>query len=156
MVRQLNADRPPLVELDQDFHAFLEKLRLLADELLGKLDLVEGLDVHEDEGVAVLVEELKILLIEIDGLDAVAAAKALVELGAIHDVFEFDLIVRAALAGLHGLGFDGHPQLALMIDHGARADFVSADRGLFRSMRKSALLLPAHARGAQPAFRRAR
>src|SRR6202035_4585949 len=77
--------------------------------------------------VAALVKELKVFLVELDRLHAVAGPKALVELCSVDDVLELDLVVRAALARFDCLGLDRQPQGALMLDHGARADFVSGN-----------------------------
>jgi hypothetical protein len=49
-------------------------LRLVADEILLKLDLVVGFDVHEGERVVAREQEREILFVEIDFLDRLAGA----------------------------------------------------------------------------------
>ena len=87
--------------------------------------------VHEYKRVALLVEEGEILLFEADLFDGFSGAKALVELGAVEEVLQFDLVVGAALAGLDCVRPDGDPEAAIMFDHIARTDFIAVDFHLF-------------------------
>jgi hypothetical protein len=87
------------------------------------------LRVHEHQRVLLGVEEREILLLEPDFFDGLGGTEALVELGAVDQVLELDLIVRAALAGLHMVGPDRHPQPAIVLDDVAGTDFVAVDLG---------------------------
>src|SRR5690606_41866468 len=67
----------------------------LADEILLQLELLVGLGVHEHKRVALLVEKGEVLLLEPDLLHRLGGAEALVELGAVDEVLQFDLVVGA-------------------------------------------------------------
>ncbi len=68
-LRQLDADRPVLVQLHLHVHAVLQEARALADEILGKLDLIVSRGIHEHELVALLVEKLKLPALDLGFLD---------------------------------------------------------------------------------------
>ena len=99
----------------------------VAEQRLVDRDLLEALLVHEVELLALLVEELVLLLVEAHALDRLDRAEALVELGAVDQVLELDLLVGRPLAGLDVLGPDHAPQPVLVLEHVARADLVGAD-----------------------------
>ena len=69
LLRDGDADRLAFMALHRDLHALLQEGRALLQELLGKLDLVVGVHVHEHEHVALLVEELIVVLFEPHALD---------------------------------------------------------------------------------------
>ena len=127
LIGQRNADRPFVVELDRDHHAVLQEGGAVADEFLLQFELLVAFGVHENQRVALLVEEGEILLFQPDLLDGLGRAEALVELGAVDEVLQFDLIVGAALAGLHMIGPDRHPEAAIVLDDVAGTDFVTVD-----------------------------
>ena len=129
LVGQRDADRPLVVKLDGDHHAVLQEGGAVADEILLQLELLVAFGVHEHQRVALLVEEGEILLLQPDLLDRLGGAEALVELGAVDQVLQFDLVVGAALAGLDVIGPDRHPQAAIMLDDVAGTDFVAVDLG---------------------------
>ena len=64
-----DADRLAFMALHRHLHALLQEGRAILQELLGKLDLVVGVHVHEHEHVALLVEELIVVLFEPHALD---------------------------------------------------------------------------------------
>src|SRR5690606_35633480 len=101
----------------------------VADEILLQFELLIGLAVHEDQRLALFVEEGEILLFQPHPLDRLGGAEALIELGAVDEVLQFDLVVGAALAGLHRIGLDRDPQAAIMLDDVAGSDFVAVDLG---------------------------
>src|SRR5204863_3161027 len=88
-----------------------------------------GRGVHEHELIALLVEKLKLPALDLGFLDPVAAAEALVELAAVEDVLQLDLVVGRPLAGLHRSGLDRGPERAVVLDHHAGPDIAAADLG---------------------------
>ena len=115
------------MQLDRDHHAVLQEGGAVADEILLQLELLVGLGVHEHQRLALLVEEGEILLLEPDFFDRLGRAETLVELGAVDQVLQLDLIIGAALAGLDMVALDRRPEAALMLDDIARTDFVAVD-----------------------------
>ena len=99
-----------------------------------QLDLLVARRVHEHELLALLVEELELPALDLGLLDPVAAAEALVELAAVEDVLELDLVVGRAFAGLHRPGLDRGPERAVVLDHHARPNVAAADLGHDRSV----------------------
>ena len=110
------------------------KVERVADEILAELDLLVACRVHEHELFALLVEELELPALDLGLLDPVAAAETLVELAAVEDVLELDLVVGRALAGLHRAGLDRGPERAVVLDHHARPNVAAADLGHDRSI----------------------
>ena len=55
------------------------------------------------------------------------SAETLVELAAIENVLELDLVVGRALAGFHRAGLDRGPERAVVLDHHAGPDVAAAD-----------------------------
>ena len=146
LVGQRDADRPLLIELDRHHHAVLQEGGALADEILLQFELLVAFRVHEHQRVALLVEEGEILLLEADLLDRLGRAEALVELGAVDQVLQLDLVVGAALAGLDRVGPDRHPEAAIVLDDVAGTDFVAVDLGHVcfsgRDVRRTAISAP--------------
>src|SRR5208337_3174595 len=97
----------------------------LADELFWQLHLLVGVRIHEHEHVALFEEELKILLLQPHSLHRLRRAEAFVELRAVDEVLQLDLIISGALARLHRLGFDRDPEAIVVLDHIAGANFVA-------------------------------
>ena len=128
-LRQLDADRPVAVQLDLHHHAVLQEGRRGRRRSPSQLDLLVALGVHEHQLLALLVEELELPALDLGLLDAVAAAEALVELAAVEDVLQLDLVVGGALAGLHRAGLDRGPERAVVLDHHAGPDVAAADLG---------------------------
>jgi hypothetical protein len=91
--------------------------------------LLVAFGVHEHQRFALFVEEGEILHLQSDLLDCLGRAETLIELGAVDQVLQLDLVVGAALAGLDGVGSDRHPQAAIMLDDVAGTDFVAIDLG---------------------------
>ena len=91
------------------------------------VDLLEALLVHQVELAALLVEELVLFLLEANALDRLGGAEALVQLGAVDQVLELDLLIGGALARLDVLGPGHHPDPILVLEHVARADLVAVD-----------------------------
>ncbi len=94
-----------------------------------QFDLLVGRGVHEHELVALLVEELELPSLDLGLLDPVGGAEALVELAAVEQVLQLDLVVGRALAGLHRAGLDRGPERAVVLDHHAGPDVAAADLG---------------------------
>src|SRR5690606_41980442 len=90
-------------------------------------DLLGRLGVRDREGRAVAIEVLVRLLVQSHTLHVFRGPKALVELGAVAEVAQFDLLISAALAGLRVLDANRTPQPALVLDHHPRADRISLD-----------------------------
>src|SRR4029079_7086178 len=132
--RELDADRPLAVQLDLHHHPVLQEGGAVADEVLAKLDLLEVRRVHEYELLGLAIKALELPPLERGLLDAVAAAEALVELAAIEEVFELDLIIGGAFAGFHRAGLDRGPERAVMLDDHAWSDVAAADLGHDRQM----------------------
>ena len=124
---QARHQRPVLVALHRDRHAFLQERQAVAEQALPDRDLLEGLLVHEMKLRVLLVEELVLLLVQAHALDRLDRAEALVELGAVDQILELDLLVGGALAGLDVLGPDHAPQPVPVLEHVARANVVGAD-----------------------------
>ena len=116
-----------VVQFQRHLHAVLQEGGALADEFLGEADLVVGVGVHEDEHVAFLVEKLEVLGVDARALDLFVGAEAVVELAAVDEVLQLDLIVGGPLAGLHRLRLHRHPERAVMLDDVAGPDFVAVD-----------------------------
>src|SRR5690606_2810016 len=108
-------------------HAFLQEGRALADEFLVEIDLVVGFQIHEHEVLALAVEILEVFRLDARLFDALVGAEAVVELAAVDQVLELDLVISRALARLHRHGFHGHPQAAIVLDDHAGPDFVAID-----------------------------
>ena len=75
-----------------DGHAVLEKGGAIAHEVLGQFQLLVGLGVHEHQRLALLVEEGEVLLLQPHLLHRLGGAEALVELGAVDEVLQLDLV----------------------------------------------------------------
>src|SRR3569833_489025 len=127
--RQLDADRPVAVKLDLHHHAILQEGGAVADEVFAELDLLEVPCVHEHELLGLAIEKLELPALDRGLLDPVAAAEALVELAAVEDVLELDLVIGRTLAGLDRSGFDRDPERAIVLDHHTRSDVAAADLG---------------------------
>src|SRR6185436_15189253 len=105
------------------------KRRTVADEVFAEFDLLVARGVHEHQLLALFVEELELSALDLGFLDPVAAAEALVELAAVKDVLELDLVIGRALAGFHRAGLDRGPERAVVLDHHAGPDVAAADFG---------------------------
>jgi hypothetical protein len=127
LVGEPDADRPLLVQFDGDHHPVLEEGGAFADEIARQVQLVIGGGVHEHQAVALGIEELEVLLVEANALHRLRGAEALVELGAVDQVLQFDLVEGAALAGLDRLRLHRHPETAIVLDDHAGLDFVAVD-----------------------------
>ena len=66
-------------------------------------------------------------VVDHDQGDAVGAAETLVELAAVEDVLQLDLVVRRALAGFHRHGLDRSPERAVELDPGSDTDGPNAN-----------------------------
>src|SRR5262245_4971824 len=146
---QANADGAVLMHLHVDGHAVLQEGGAFADEILGQLDLLIGVRVHEHELVTLPIEELEIPSLDMGLLDFCVAAEALVELAPVKDVLQFHLIVRGALAGLHRHGLDRNPQRTIVLDHEPGPDVAAADLRHGRSAARAADLKFPHRRAAR-------
>ena len=62
-------------------------------------------------------------------LDPIGAAETLIELAAVEDVLQFDLVVGRAFAGFARHGLDRSPERAIVLDHHARPDVAATDLG---------------------------
>jgi hypothetical protein len=106
VIRQLDADRALVVQFERHRHAVLQEGRAFADEILVQFGLLVGVVVHEHQALALAVQELEILLLEAHALDLFVGAEPVVELATVDQVFQLDLIIGRALAGLDCHGFD--------------------------------------------------
>ncbi|MGY3459223.1 hypothetical protein ACVWW5_004673 [Bradyrhizobium sp. LM3.4] len=83
-----------------DRHALLKIGRGVADHVLGHLDLVIGLRVHEVEALTIFIEEGEVALFDRGLLDLIGGLVALRDLYPVRDSAHFDLADRGALAGM--------------------------------------------------------
>ena len=90
----------------------------------GQLVLLVGLVVHEDEMVGLAVEELGLDLLDVGGIERVAALVGAVEHRAAEQVPQLALVERLALAGLDEIALDHHVGIAvrsgLSVPYGTR------------------------------------
>src|SRR5436190_11119816 len=122
---KLDADRRSLIERDLDFHAVLQPARLVGIEQVGADgELLVILLVHEGEAVVVLEQESAIALVDMDVLDGLAGAEALLQLVALAQRLGLDGDEGAALARADVLHLGGHPELAVVLDDVAGADGI--------------------------------
>ena len=63
-LRQLDGNRSDVVQRQLDRHVLLQIRRGVADDILGHLDLVVGLGVHEVEAVSVFIEVVEIVILD--------------------------------------------------------------------------------------------
>src|SRR5476651_1937140 len=125
---QLHADVRGFMERHRDFHAVLQPARLVGVENVGAHDeLLEVLLVHEGEAVLVLVKVGTVALVDVDELDGLARAEAVLQLVALAQRLGFDRHERAALAGADVLDLGGDPELAIVFDDIAGADRIDGD-----------------------------
>ena len=119
--------RPPLVGLHRQGHALLEERQAVGEQILIDRRLLEGLLVHQVELAARPRRGTGTLLLEANALDRLGGAEALVQLGAVDQIPELDLLIGGALARLHVLGSDHHPETIPVLEHVAGADRVAVD-----------------------------
>src|SRR5215467_12093124 len=96
-------------------------------DILGDLDLVVGLGVHEVEAVAIFIEIGEIALLDGRLLDLVSGLIALGDLYPVADSTHFDLADGRSLAGMDVLGADDDIKLAVLIDDVALANRTCDD-----------------------------
>jgi hypothetical protein len=77
--------------------------------------------------VSPCIKKTEILEFEIDRLDRLVGAEAFVEFARVDEIFQFHLVERATLAGLHRIGLHGDPEAAITIDDGAGCNLISID-----------------------------
>ena len=95
----------------------------------GTCELVVGLVVHEDEVVAVAVEELHLPLVDDGLLELLAGPERAVDHGAGAHVLQRGAHERAALAGLHVLEVDDLEQALGQVEGHAVLQVVGGDGG---------------------------
>jgi hypothetical protein len=108
-------------------HAVLQERGAVADEFAGELDLVVARGVHEDQLLILPVEELKLPALDLGLFHAVGRAEALVELAAVEQVLQLDLVVGGTFARLDRSGLDRGPKRPVILDHHAGPDVAAAD-----------------------------
>ena len=111
--------------VDGDRHAVLKEGGAVADHVTADGHLLVGLAVHEDQIVAIVIQEGAFKFLEDDPLDRFRRPEPLIQLGPVADVTKFDLGEGAALAGLHMLNLDRAPQPPVMFDDIAGFDGVA-------------------------------
>ena len=99
------------------------------DDGLRDLDLVVALVVHEDGGVARVVEELHLAGLGPDRPELLAGLEGLVDHGAVIDPLELRAHEGAALAGLDVLELDDPEDRAVDLDVGAVLELVRRNQG---------------------------
>ena len=124
-----HAKRGLFVKFDADHHAVRQIGPIVADKVALQFDLLEAFRIHEGEAVIIAKQELVVLLFEANFLDRFRGAEAFIQLRAIDQIAQLDLIERAALSGFYRIGLHGTPDPALMLDYIAGFDLVSIDLG---------------------------
>src|SRR5262249_53271644 len=115
-----------------DRHVFLQVRRATADDVLGDLDLVIGLGVHEVKAVAILIEVVEIAVLDGGLLDLIGGLVALGHLHAVADAAHLDLADRGSLAGMDVFGAEDDVELAILLNDVALADRTGDDsQGFF-------------------------
>ena len=133
---QFKPDRRVFVGFDRDDHAILEKLAFfLSHDVASQRHLLKGFLIHEGVQTAVAEKKLVLFLVQPHALDGFRRTKALVEFGAVAHFAQFNLQVRAALAGFDVLNFDRPPKPILVLDDVTGTDFVTVDLHNFVPMR---------------------
>src|SRR4029453_6900391 len=122
---QFDADRRALVERDGHFHAVLQPARLVRIENVGAHgELLVVLLVHEGEAVVVLEQVGALALVDMDVLDGLARAEALLQLVAFAQGLGLDGDEGAALSGADMLHLGRHPELAVVFDDVSGTDGI--------------------------------
>jgi hypothetical protein len=125
---QLDVDRVVLPEHHVDVQVLLEVLQGVAHLFSGKGNLVVGLLIHEDELVAVLVEELHFLVLHLGLADLLPRTEGLVEHASRAQVLDLGAHECAALAGLHVLEIGDDERLPIDLDLQTVPELRSVDR----------------------------
>src|SRR5258706_2425565 len=110
-----------------DGHVFLQIRRGTADDVLGHLDLIVGVGVHEVEAVGVFIEIVEVVILNGRVLDLVGGLVALGNFYAVANSAHFDLADRCSLAGVDVLGGENHVKLAVLLDDVALANRTGDD-----------------------------
>src|SRR5450631_736962 len=131
---QLDVQGGTVVRGDHDVLVLEHELRGLADHVAGDVDLIEGVAVHEDEVVAVLVQVLHSPLVDVGRLDLGPSVEGLVNDLAGQNRLELGPHEGWALAGLDVLELHDRPELVADIEDHAVLEVVgrSQKRHLFR------------------------
>ena len=87
-----------------DLHAFLKPLGLVADHVGRDLDLVIGVGVHEVIAVRVSIEEVEILVLDERALHLLGGLKPVCHLDPVGKASHVDLGCRRAFARMKALG----------------------------------------------------
>src|SRR5215468_2242913 len=122
---QLGADRRAFIERHRHLHAVLQEARLVfVDHVAADGELLEDLLVHEGEASVVPEQEGALALVDVDAVDGLARAEALLQLVAFAQRLGLEGDERAALAGRDVLHLGRHPELAVVFDDVAGANGI--------------------------------
>jgi hypothetical protein len=127
--RQLDVQRHAVVRGHHRLGALQQVVRVLADGVAGDVHLVVGVEVHEHEVAALLVEVLHRALVDVRGVDLDAGVERLVHDLAGQHVLELGPNEGRALTGLDVLEFDDVPQLAVQVERHAVLEVVGRGHG---------------------------
>ena len=114
--RQLDGERDALNGLHVDLHAVLEERGLVADDVGGDGELLEGFGLHEVVALGVIVEILVFALVDVGLLDHFDGAPAADDLHAIGHAAHVDVGHRVALAGVDVFRREHDVQVAVLLD----------------------------------------
>ena len=95
--------------------AFLHEIGIL-DYVLGELDLLVGLFMHEIETVLLCIEELVGTALDVDGLDLGAGGEGILQDAAVLEVAELGLDESGALTRLDVLEPYDHARLVVVFE----------------------------------------
>ena len=112
--RKLDPDRQLVEDRENDLHAFLQPLRLVANNVGGHRDLVVGLGVHEVVAVTVGVEEVEVLVLDKSALDLLGGLEAVRDLHAVGQAAHVDLGRGRALAWMEALSRENDTELPIL------------------------------------------
>src|SRR5581483_5527767 len=115
-LRHLQADALVVVQQDLVRLAVLHEVDLVADDARVHLDLVVVVGIHEVEDVAVAVEVLEVLRVDVVLLDRLARLEGEVDQAAGADVAQLRPVERGPFAGVHELELGDLPGLVPVDD----------------------------------------
>src|SRR5579863_108903 len=118
---QLNPHRLAIKELDFDLEVRRQVIHGVAQNFLGQVGLLEVGGVHEVVAIAVGVQEFHLLLVDVDFLDGIRRAEAVLEHGAGAQIAQFGLNEGAQVAGSTVLDAKNGMQIIVMLDDHAGA-----------------------------------
>src|ERR1043166_5303550 len=125
----LDGDGAPLVELDLADRVLLEPLGVLPQQRFVERHLLEGLLIHKDIGLAVLVEIFHVDLLDVDDVELVARPEAdLFRVPALQ-VPHLDLDHRAQVSRRVVIDVHDVLELSLVVDDHPLPDFGAPDVG---------------------------